>query len=1405
LGESRNDRPKNDSYSDMVFLKTITLFLLLLLPATGAFGGVLPLRIHTTDEGLVFNEVTCGFQDSRGYLWFGTYAGLSRFDGSSFRNFTEKNSGLGGSIIRDITEDAFGSIWVAYTGGIGRFQNGHFDNYTEKEGLLGENVIDLWPDPEKGMWVLSGEGVSYFDSDIGVFSRVYPLEGVEVSHFSSFLSGSPEGDVYAVTRFGLHHLAPGAAEFDSLFQLSGMIISINYDAAEQALYLLTPAHIYRYKNGRVATAADNPLPSDLIDFYIGRDAVWAISESELWNVETGRIYSGLELQEPALSGVLEDREGNIWLTTWSGIRMIMNHSMATLKPPSTIITRIQEVRDTFWISGDKGMTRIRKDGTVLIHIPMPFVEDFYIEEDRMLIFPSNQLVTADPETGEIRRTRETFENYTCALRDSKGRLWVGAYNGLAMIDGDQKPKLEKETATVWHLYETDAGLWAATEDGLHYLEDTWTRYTTQDGLSNNSVWHMVQHPKWGLLAATSSGISRRKGAGFELFALPNRFITSLAVDGKQRLWAATDHGIYRFNPDGKIDLFLDKARGLPSNSTYIKSVLIDGEHAYFGTSKGLARIDLSIQKNRTVPPLLDINRIELNRQPVQTLEVLQHHQNNLTFHFNAVYAYLPEAIRYLYQLQGMDSDWRETQMEQATYTNLAPGEYTFQVQALAEACKESALKTVRFRILKPFWLEWWFIALEIVLALLFVALTAHLVSRRRVRQSEAERERLQALYEKQLELDSLKDDFLANTSHELRTPLNGIIGITDSLLDGAAGELKPPVEDNLLLISGSSRRLLRLINDILDFSKLKKQEMTLEPEPVDIHQVTDQVLQLCQGLVGDKDLKLINAVDRSLPMAHADYSKIEHIMYNLVGNSVKFTDKGHVKVNAGLRPDGMFEVRVADTGIGIIQEKHETIFEPFKQVEGHENRQFDGTGIGLAIAKSIVELHGGRIWIESESGKGSAFIFTLPVSHGGEQPAEVAPRESRTPALIPVNGGRPAEEVQLPETGEGEAIHILAVDDDFTNLQVISNLLLNVGNIRVTKAHNGPECLELIESGFRPDCILLDVMMPLISGFEVCQQVRKKFSIAEMPIIILTAKNQVNDLVKGFQSGANDYVTKPFIKDELVSRINTHIRLIQTAHELARTSAEREAVNRELEVARGIQMSVLPTEFLNDRPAFDLYAVMEPARMVGGDLYDFFFLDDHKLCIVLGDVSDKGVPAALFMVTAKALIKVLADRPRYHDPAALMTELNRLLERDNPRNMFVTLVIAVLDLKTGAVQYASGGHDAPILLARDSKVAQTEILYELIVGIKKGVRYHNLSVTLEPGEGLFFYTDGVTEAMNADKVPFSREKLEATVAHLADESARNIVEGIMSEIKAFAGHHPQSDDITMLMVRYQGD
>ena len=520
------------------------------------------------------------------------------------------------------------------------------------------------------------------------------------------------------------------------------------------------------------------------------------------------------------------------------------------------------------------------------------------------------------------------------------------------------------------------------------------------------------------------------------------------------------------------------------------------------------------------------------------------------------------------------------------------------------------------------------------------------------KRSETERIRFtQELEQKNAQLqrlDRIKDEFLANTSHELRTPLNGIIGIAESLLDGAAGELNNRQKTNLAMIVSSGRRLANLVNDILDFAKLKNQDIDLQKQPVDFRQISEVVLTLCQPLVAGKALELNNQIPEDLPAVDGDENRLQQIMYNLVGNAIKFTESGTINVSAqvlnvegyqveglqvegsqveGLQVEGLqvegyqvegylpnlqpstfqpatdlnlqpansyLEITVSDTGIGIPTDKFEDIFKSFEQVDASLSRSYGGTGLGLSITKQLVELHGGTIRVESELGKGSRFIFTLPISTqtlertGNIDQTLARVREDAALISLPLS----------PTVPSSDRFTILVVDDEPINVQVIVNHL-SLQNYSIVQATNGIEALQTIHNGLKPDLILLDIMMPKMSGYEVCQQIRKQFPANEMPIVMLTAKNQVSDLVAGLEAGANDYLTKPVLKNELLARIKTHLNLSQlniaygrfVPHEFLRFLGHESIVDVRLGDQVLQEMSVLFADIRNFTP---LSEVMSP-------------------------------------------------------------------------------------------------------------------------------------------------------------------------------------------------------------------
>ena len=410
------------------------------------------------------------------------------------------------------------------------------------------------------------------------------------------------------------------------------------------------------------------------------------------------------------------------------------------------------------------------------------------------------------------------------------------------------------------------------------------------------------------------------------------------------------------------------------------------------------------------------------------------------------------------------------------------------------------------------------------------------------------------------DIAKLKDEFLANTSHELKTPLNGIIGIAESMIDGATGELNQEQNTNLLMIASSGRRLSNLINDILDLSRLKHKNLELQIKPVGMREITDIVLSLSKPLVQQKKLQLINSISAETPAVSADENRIQQVLYNLIGNAIKFTDAGIIEVSAVVIPSfqlsfdkakerGLLEITISDTGIGIASDKLDRVFESFEQADGSITRSYGGSGLGLSITKQLIELQGGKIRVQSTLGRGSQFIFTLPLSTEQNKtlyrstPPSISPPDLFIPKNTIVSKNREISTLPPPSLSQtSKVFKLLIVDDEPINLQVLSNLL-SLENYSLTLTHSPLEALELIEKGLKPDLILLDIMMPQMTGYEVCQKIRQRFLANELPIVLLTAKNQVSDFVEGFNAGANDYLTKPFSRNELLVRIRNHIKL----------------------------------------------------------------------------------------------------------------------------------------------------------------------------------------------------------------------------------------------------------------------
>ncbi|MBX2817022.1 MAG: response regulator [Saprospiraceae bacterium] len=631
-------------------------------------------------------------------------------------------------------------------------------------------------------------------------------------------------------------------------------------------------------------------------------------------------------------------------------------------------------------------------------------------------------------------------------------------------------------------------------------------------------------------------------------------IYSLHADQSGTLWFRTENDLVTYSPQsGDIHRY-SQADGVQPNRDHTMSSWQDQlGQIWIGGAHGLTVFDPSSIAAFTTPaePILTdilVNDVPLSYDTtaieVHTLE-LPYRENTVMMHFAPGEYSDPTAVRHRYRLHDHDDAWVYGYgAGSARYPNLPWGNYRFTLEvANSDGIWTEPGRSLSINIAPPWWGTWWARALYVLLILAAIHqfyLWRTRVQRRKIALQTQQLEQERSVNEKLRQVDLLKDQFLANTSHELRTPLSGIIGLAESLIDGATGELPQATNANLSMIAASGKRLAHLVDDILDFSKLKNADLDLHVIPVDLHTAAGLVIKLLSPLADAKGLTLRNEVDQSISYVNADENRLQQILVNLIGNGIKFTPEGQVRITAREDQDWVY-VEVHDSGMGIRKEKLGTIFRSFEQGDGSAEREFGGTGLGLAITKKLVELHGGSIKVESQPGQGSTFTFTLKRSDVQQSaPASALQPEEQLTKSEAID--HTSAEMQSSLVNLGDRLRILAVDDEQVNIQVLKNHLSLVG-FDVVAANSGPQALEIIHEQGPFDLVLLDIMMPRMSGYEVCEILRKQFMPSELPIIMLTAKNQTVDLVQGFDVGANDYLSKPFSKDELLSRIKTHIRL----------------------------------------------------------------------------------------------------------------------------------------------------------------------------------------------------------------------------------------------------------------------
>lgn len=1043
------------------------------------------------------NHITNVTTTSAGEVFLGTFRhGLHRLrkDRSAYEPLYPNLSSSDfshGHFVTDILEDSRGNLWVtSLTKPVIKInQQGEitaFEPKLEQNNTLNSRVtFRVYEDNEGQIWIATDKSGFYiYSPETGGFSHVsnnpYDQNSLKSGQVRSFYQDE-RGDIWVGT------FAAGVS-----FHNSAMNAMKTF-----------------YVRPDVASLIDNGV---LSIFQSDEEKIWIGTEKglSLYNPKSGQFTNfntenteGKLVSETVLS-ISEDKHGMLWLgTTLAGLHSLNPNTLEIKHYGGQVSTPSPAGENFIW--------------KVLIDDQGIWTGTLYGGLNRYDLY--GQLQQA--YTADINKPFSLKSNHVSRIvQDKRGYLWVGGLEGLAVFNPNEKKfryKIYNEAESsksnsriISALYrDKQDKIWAAVLDqGVHIFDETGQQIHTLS-----------------------------KASGLRMDS-----INSFVEDDFGNIWAAGQNGILKINKTSYDIQLFQKHHGLVSNNhnrdASIKSM--DGK-LWFGSAEGVTVIDPNKLDNSGDASPIRITAISVNGKVISP----QHHSplvnkaagfvHNLDLNHNHTsfgfqYALLnyrsPEYNRYAYFLEGFDKEWSsETRNNSVIYNNIPPGDYQFKVKGVDLNGTWSDIGTpVQISIAPAPWLTWWAYCLYAIAVLFILAL----VINAKRKQLELEKER--AINDELKQVSKLKNTFLANTSHELRTPLNGIIGIAEYLSEQLKPLQKPEVHQSLKLLDVSGKRLLSLINDLLDFSRLEQKKLVVNCVPLRITPIASHAIDMASPQIGDKPIEIINQLKDEESWVLADPLRLKKIFSNLLNNAIKYTEKGTIVISNTIDKEVM-KIEIKDTGTGIEAHDLAHVFDVFEQNPKDYGQEQGGVGVGLAITKQLIELQNGTIKVDSQTGVGSTFTFTLPLAEGHSIEGPSTVNSSSLPSSIDENA--------FNRTSESSRATILVVDDDPVNRMVLHAILSQFYNI--VEAADGQIALDIIGKDTEVDLIVMDIMMPKLNGFEACKKIRENFGKNQLPIIFVTARQVEDDIAVGYEVGGNDFVEKPVSKHELLPRIQNYL------------------------------------------------------------------------------------------------------------------------------------------------------------------------------------------------------------------------------------------------------------------------
>lgn len=1086
------------------------------------------LKNYSIDDGLAGISVTSLLQDSRGYVWIGTEdGGISRFDGKTFVNYT-KRDGVGDNSINCLFEDKTGNIWIGTkNNGVTKFNGYEFFQYGDD---VVKNIEKIYSDSSGNILIYSFPNLFKISGDSIVAASE---NNSNTGLINFFRAGGPKAIRAFIDKQGNKWIATHTG----IYTIDKKYVDLENATDYRVQFILNPEQ------------PEEPATTIMQD-----------REGNIW---IGTAFSGLYLfYDGAFSNF-----NNI-----PGLR-------------NNYITAIGATPTSLLIGTTSGLKKVLVDTITKQYYEAPMNINGFISTSRINCIyqnPNGNWYAADENNNIIYyegkyavttiTTLEPNTQITALSEDVAGNLWIATNNQGIYI---------RTNATWMHLTEDDSlssnnitclfkdsqgMLWIGTQSNgvMTYNGKSFARFTYFDnGLISNHI-TCITEDKSGLIwfGSPDAGLCSYDGKGFSFYTendvLTSNNVASLAFDSKGGLWVGLNEGLdyVSFNADSTVTAkHFDAYDGFLGIKNTNNTILIDPTgHVWLGTVDGLFRYNPDEDIITATKPLIELRNIRLFFETTDwglysdttagwyNLPVnvkLPYNQNHITFDFSAIFFSIHEKIKYQVMLEGFEDDWQNVDHNTSmTYSNLKPGTYTFNVKAQNADGIWSDPVSYTFTIKKPFWATLIFQITAGILGLGLIVLF-NVLRNRRLRKRAIQLESIVTERTAQLEQQKImaetsaqraersekaKEEFLANMSHEIRTPMNAIMGMTRLLLEDK------PLETQMKYLNAirmSSDNLLVIINDILDLSKIQAGKMELEQIPFNLRSLLNNLGEIMKFKSDEKNIDFKIIIDETLPeCVVGDQVRLNQILINMTGNAIKFTEKGHVYIRCRNVISDNNQVTIAfdveDTGVGIAQDKIDTIFDSFSQADVATTRKFGGTGLGLSISKRFTELSGGLLSVSSELGKGSVFTATIPFPIGTME----SEKES-------------AADLAAVKAGTDTPIRILLVEDNMFNQMVATDSIAKMfANVTIDIAENGKIAVEKISEGDYA-VVLMDVQMPVMDGYEAARTIRKleNKQKSKIPIVAMTASVIKSEVDRCYENGMDDFIAKPFEPKDLRNKI----------------------------------------------------------------------------------------------------------------------------------------------------------------------------------------------------------------------------------------------------------------------------